>query len=121
MVDRVRSFGIMAEELPRCGPEKVYAKTKAIVDQMRNNSKPAGLILNTCRLGPHSKGDDIRPQDELRKAWKEDPLNRMLDQLEKKQVDDLKKSINADLKKSFDIAKQEKSLTMEEFWSRIKG
>jgi TPP-dependent pyruvate/acetoin dehydrogenase alpha subunit len=45
------------------------------VDYVRGEQRPAWLHLETVRLGPHSKGDDTRDQDELAVLWAQDPLD----------------------------------------------
>ena len=55
---RPRAFGIATEA----------------IDAARSGSGPQCLICYTYRLGPHSKGDDTRPESELREAWSRDPL-----------------------------------------------
>jgi TPP-dependent pyruvate/acetoin dehydrogenase alpha subunit len=44
--------------------------------------RPRLLFLRTYRLGPHSKGDDIRPRAEVEARWKRDPLLRLERDLE---------------------------------------
>jgi TPP-dependent pyruvate/acetoin dehydrogenase alpha subunit len=56
---------------------KVYQTTLDAVQIVRNHSKPYFLVLNTYRLGPHSKGDDDRPPEELELHWEGDPIKRL--------------------------------------------
>jgi 2-oxoisovalerate dehydrogenase E1 component len=53
------------------------AQVDAIVTQMRDGSGAGMLVIDTCRLGPHSKGDDLRPELEKQRIQHRDPLARM--------------------------------------------
>lgn len=55
---------------------KVYEVTNDIISGMRQNQQPCCLILDTCRLGPHSKGDDTRSTDELSSCKLRDPIKK---------------------------------------------
>ncbi|MBV5311608.1 thiamine pyrophosphate-dependent dehydrogenase E1 component subunit alpha [Chromatium okenii] len=70
------SFGIPTETVDGNDVQAVYASTKTIVDNMRQDSKPRCLLLNTYRLGPHSKGDDYRCITEISFHQTNDPLKR---------------------------------------------
>ena len=39
--------------------------------------RPSLLIIDTERMGPHSKGDDLRPTDEMDRIRRRDPLARI--------------------------------------------
>jgi 2-oxoisovalerate dehydrogenase E1 component len=47
------------------------------------NSKPYVVIINTYRLGPHSKGDDFRSKVEIEKWKQKDPLSIIASRLSK--------------------------------------
>jgi len=73
IADRPKSFGIEARS---CGNdlEDIYATAASMTEYVRNERKPACMIINTYRLAAHSKGDDTRDFDEL-KHWKgNDPM-----------------------------------------------
>ena len=55
---------------------KVYEVTSDIISEMRQSQQPYCLILDTCRLGPHSKGDDTRSVDELNNCKLRDPIKK---------------------------------------------
>lgn len=48
-----------------------------IVDGVRASKRPGFLIIDTMRMGPHSKGDDLRDPDEISAIKQRDPLNRL--------------------------------------------
>jgi 2-oxoisovalerate dehydrogenase E1 component len=49
-------------------------KVAAVVAEVRASGRPGFLVLDTRRMGPHSKGDDPRGKDELDGIRARDPL-----------------------------------------------
>ncbi len=45
-----------------------------IVEEMRSANRPGMLVIDTRRLGPHSKGDDLRDEQERNAIAARDPL-----------------------------------------------
>ena len=45
-----------------------------MVTEVRDSRRPAFLVIETARLGPHSKGDDLRPKAEIARIEARDPL-----------------------------------------------
>lgn len=70
---RAEGFGLDTAEFDDADPEFIL-KTEAFVDQVRQRQRPAMLVVHTRRLGPHSKGDDLRSEEELDYLRKRDPL-----------------------------------------------
>lgn len=62
---RFNAFNIPAEELDTSDVLDILPVANEVLTFVRNNASPRALILNTYRLGPHSKGDDTRPQNEI--------------------------------------------------------
>ncbi len=60
---------------------EIRAQVAPVVARVREQSRPAVLQFTTRRLGPHSKGDDTRPVDELESLvaadWHTDLAARM--------------------------------------------
>jgi 2-oxoisovalerate dehydrogenase E1 component len=50
---------------------------EAAVREVRGTRAPGMLVIETRRLGPHSKGDDLRPAGELEAIRARDPLVRL--------------------------------------------
>lgn len=46
-----------------------------VVSTVRSQGRPGLLVIDTRRLGPHSKGDDLRPEAELEAIRRRDPLS----------------------------------------------
>jgi 2-oxoisovalerate dehydrogenase E1 component len=56
-----------------------FADAQEIVNEVRQTRAPGLLVIDTCRLGPHSKGDDLRSADEMARIRERDPLMRLGD------------------------------------------
>jgi TPP-dependent pyruvate/acetoin dehydrogenase alpha subunit len=68
IADRCKSFGILYEEINRIATK--------LLEQIRTNTSPLALIINTHRFGPHSKGDDTRPSQLIQYLRdKHDPIS----------------------------------------------
>lgn len=53
------------------------ANAEAVVAEVRRTRKPGFLVIDTERMGPHSKGDDLRDAAELARICERDPLARL--------------------------------------------
>jgi TPP-dependent pyruvate/acetoin dehydrogenase alpha subunit len=63
--DRFKSFGIPVRKLDSSDVlEIAYAADESLAE-VRTKVAARALILHTYRFGPHSKGDDTRPQEEI--------------------------------------------------------
>ena len=71
---RFQSFGIKTEELETTDSIKIANCADKLVKLIRSKSKPAALIIKAPRLCAHSKGDDLRSEQELKQAKLNDPL-----------------------------------------------
>jgi TPP-dependent pyruvate/acetoin dehydrogenase alpha subunit len=58
---RFSAFGIPFTELDTADVVEVLEAAGQVIVALRSSRSPRALILNTHRLGPHSKGDDPRP------------------------------------------------------------
>jgi 2-oxoisovalerate dehydrogenase E1 component len=75
----------------------------AVVAQMRTGSGPGMLVIDTKRLGPHSKGDDLRDPQERAAIAERDPLlalGRTLDSEQRTFIE----TRNADILKAVEAA-----------------
>ncbi len=70
---RGSAFGLQTWRISDDDPA-VFEKAGAVVEQIRSGERPGLLVLDTMRLGPHSKGDDLREDDEMRRIRLRDPL-----------------------------------------------
>lgn len=88
--DRGKSFGIKSVHYEGNVVEDLYKISLDAVKYVRSEGKPLWLTIKSTRLGPHSKGDDTRPIDEVKSLWEKDA------------VEELRKKISATVLKSID-------------------
>ncbi|MBI4607001.1 MAG: thiamine pyrophosphate-dependent dehydrogenase E1 component subunit alpha [Planctomycetes bacterium] len=87
---RPEAFAIPTAELDTTDPREVWEAARDPVAAVRGEGRPFCLVLHTYRFGPHSKGDDFRPQAEVAAARARDPLlvtGRRLDPEERERID----------------------------------
>lgn len=77
MRKRPEAFGISVKEINSTDVCEILPAASKAVDLVRSETKPYCLLLHTVRLGPHSKGDDHRSEEEMRELKKKDPLKIM--------------------------------------------
>lgn len=70
---RGAAFGLPTWRLADDDPE-FFARVAAVVAELRASGGPGFLVLDTRRMGPHSKGDDLRDGEELDGIRRRDPL-----------------------------------------------
>ena len=78
---RGAAFGLPTWEIDDADPG-FMAAAQAVVDAVREQRGPGFLVINTRRLGPHSKGDDLREAPEMDAIRARDPLMRLGDGLD---------------------------------------
>jgi acetoin:2,6-dichlorophenolindophenol oxidoreductase subunit alpha len=72
---RFDAFGIPAVELDTSDVLEILPAAGDLLAAIRARTSPYALILNTCRFGPHSKGDDTRSPEEISRLRQgRDPL-----------------------------------------------
>ncbi|MGA2231322.1 MAG: thiamine pyrophosphate-dependent enzyme [Tepidisphaeraceae bacterium] len=71
---RASAFGISTARADTWDLEQLLERTRDAVSSVRAKSRPFFLQIDTYRLMAHSKGDDTRDAEELRKFWERDPI-----------------------------------------------
>jgi TPP-dependent pyruvate/acetoin dehydrogenase alpha subunit len=97
---RFSAFGIPALELDTSDVLEILPVATELSSKVRQDGSPSALILNTCRFGPHSKGDDTRDPNSIRQLHLEhDPIqihgNRLSTDEKLAIESDVDKTINA--------------------------
>lgn len=82
------------------------AKVEGVVAELREVRRPGMLVIDTGRLGPHSKGDDLRNPTELATLTNNDPLMRLGATLAADQVEEIKATCSRFLREIEDLATQ---------------
>jgi 2-oxoisovalerate dehydrogenase E1 component len=70
---RGAAFGLATWRYSDDDPE-LFVKVACVVSEVRATRRPGFLVLDTRRMGPHSKGDDLRDAEELGGIRARDPL-----------------------------------------------
>ena len=80
---RPSAFGIPVTKISGDDVSEVRKTTLNIIHEIREKCSPHCLLLDTVRLGPHSKGDDPRSASQLAKIRERDPLTLLKATLDK--------------------------------------
>jgi TPP-dependent pyruvate/acetoin dehydrogenase alpha subunit len=105
-VDRIKGFNISVGEIESNDVEDLFQRFGKIIQNVRSNKSPHVEIINTYRLGPHSKGDDDRPKKEIEFWKKKDPLKILENRLENSQIEKIETQINGILVKAEEDVKK---------------
>jgi TPP-dependent pyruvate/acetoin dehydrogenase alpha subunit len=73
MVARGSAFGLEASRLNSTDVSEISVWANGLIAKARRG-KPVWAVIDTIRLGPHSKGDETRESDEITKLSVFDPL-----------------------------------------------
>jgi 2-oxoisovalerate dehydrogenase E1 component len=76
IVGRGAAFGLRTWKLDDAAPNFMH-EAELVVAQMRDGKGPGMLVIETGRLGPHSKGDDLRDPAERAAIARRDPLEAL--------------------------------------------
>lgn len=91
MLDRPRAFGMAAAEIESNDAVELHGELQKAVSHVRDGEGPFFQIVHTFRMGPHSKGDDTRHENELA-PWRErDPLALLEARLSLEEVQAIKR------------------------------
>jgi 2-oxoisovalerate dehydrogenase E1 component len=77
---RGAAFGLPVWRFDDAAPD-FFACVEEVVRWVRESRCPGFLIIDTQRMGPHSKGDDSRPRATIATIEERDPLRRLGDRL----------------------------------------
>jgi 2-oxoisovalerate dehydrogenase E1 component len=73
---RGSAFGLRTWRLDDSDPDFLN-DAQRVVEAVRASRKPGFLVIDTCRLGPHSKGDDLRGAEIMEAIRERDPLAKL--------------------------------------------
>ncbi|HEX4933245.1 MAG TPA: thiamine pyrophosphate-dependent enzyme [Gemmatimonadaceae bacterium] len=97
---RGRAFGLSTWRLDDADPGFLEA-VEGVVEAVREDG-PGFLVIDTQRLGPHSKGDDLRDAQTMARIRDRDPLMRMGDRLPpdvRSQIEEEARAFIADIRR----------------------
>ena len=76
IVARGLAFGLSAWRVSD-RDDDFSAQVECAVEELRESRRPGMLVIDTGRMGPHSKGDDLRDSDERNEIIASDPLKAL--------------------------------------------
>lgn len=105
---RFAAFDIPYSELETSDVVAIYNEAEKWVSHVRTSASPAAMILHTHRFGPHSKGDDTRPPEEvarLRQLY--DPLKIQAKRLTPKECRQIETEVRDQVLQAFTQAQKD--------------
>lgn len=111
IVQRIRGFGVRAEEIASNDVEVLRGVFKDAVDFVRSRRRPFCQIVHTYRLGPHSKGDDTRAPEEIRKHQDQDPLKILGERLGRTEAERIERQVREELDATVEACGRQQSET----------
>lgn len=99
---RAAAFGIETDEIESNDVGDLLERFEHAVESVRSSGKPFCQIVNTYRMGPHSKGDDLRDPNEIA-IWSErDPLTLAKEYFEGDAVEVIENEVRSELHTLFE-------------------
>ncbi|HZO63141.1 MAG TPA: thiamine pyrophosphate-dependent dehydrogenase E1 component subunit alpha, partial [Gaiellaceae bacterium] len=77
MLARAEAFGIDSARLDGADAPALQRDFAELVETMRGRKAPVFRVVSTVRLGPHSKRDDERSDEEMAELRTRDPVTRL--------------------------------------------
>jgi len=108
IANRFNAFGIDSEVLDTSDVLVIQSSAARAISEVREKFSPQALILNTYRFGPHSKGDDTRPEEEILELRKtRDPISILATHLEPDQINPIEEEVDDEVNQAFKKAKSD--------------
>jgi TPP-dependent pyruvate/acetoin dehydrogenase alpha subunit len=105
IASRFQAFGIKTQEIDSSDVIEIHTIAKQRIAEVRQNSAPQALVINTFRFGPHSKGDDTRAEKDIHEFRKlRDPIAIQAKRLDMDQIDAIKRDVFSEVAQAFQAA-----------------
>lgn len=102
---RFAAFDIPSHELDTSDVMEILPIAEKLVNEARELASPRALILNTYRLGPHSKGDDTRNAEEIARLYRErDPIAIHVARLDPDLRLSIENEVDAEISQAYELA-----------------
>ncbi len=102
MVGRFTAFGIPAAQLDSSDVDEISQLAGQLLAEVRQQQAPRALVLHTHRFGPHSKGDDTRPEETVAAIRAQrDPLTIHSARLDEAQRQQIETDVSAEIAAAF--------------------
>ena len=102
---RFEAFGIATTYIDSSDILEISPLSSDLIKRVRDERKPQALVIDTARLGTHSKGDDTRAPETLEKLWGErDPVAIQGARLPEKTREAATLEVEKEIQKAFEAA-----------------
>lgn len=106
MAERARAFGMAAQEVESNDAVLLREVMTEAIGHVRAGRGPYFQVVHTCRMGPHSKGDDTRPPESLAPWREKDPILLLEQRLSPETAGQIRSSAESKLAAALAIAEQ---------------
>jgi len=113
IAERARAFAIPVYESDVWSEDHLFSESAKAIAHARNDG-PVFLLIRSYRLGPHSKGDDTRDPDEIRRYWSMDRLTAIV-QEEAHVYEPIVREIEARIDSAVAAAGEQSELSLAEY------
>jgi len=102
---RFEAFDIPCTELDTSVVQLIKETVMGLLHEVREQTSPRALVLNTARFGPHSKSDDTRSEAELATLkTTRDPLTTLAKLIPEDTLKKIHEEVEAEVKTAFSLA-----------------
>ena len=102
---RFQAFGLEVDELDTSDVREISQVARQALEAVRRQVFPRALVLHTARFGPHSKGDDTRPAQEVeRLRAKRDPIALQASPLDPTKRKEIEQAVREEIGSAFQRA-----------------
>jgi TPP-dependent pyruvate/acetoin dehydrogenase alpha subunit len=119
LVKRAAGFGIDSSEMQTTDVIDLFSEAERIIQFVRENCRPFWWVIHTYRLGPHSKGDDLRDPQEIEAHRKIDPIVLLKDRLSRDLIVGIEKECDARIQEAIEFSHSSKTMDREKFFRMV--
>jgi TPP-dependent pyruvate/acetoin dehydrogenase alpha subunit len=102
---RFSAFNIPCRELETSDVMAIEMAAKELLNEIRTHSAPRALVLHSYRFGPHSKGDDTRPAEEIERLYRDhDPIKFQAVRLDSSQLKAINGRVEREVSEAYEAA-----------------
>ena len=96
--DKFQAFGIETNYIKSTDVIELIEIGTKTINNVKKNCRPMAVIVEADRLCAHSKGDDDRSENEVKKWWKKEPLKYVETKISEDEMNQVKLSLEKRLK-----------------------
>lgn len=102
---RFSAFDIPVDKIDSSDVNEISQLAEECINDVRNRNTPHAMVINTYRFGPHSKGDDTRNKEDLKKMRAErDPIQIQGQKLDTKTRTNIALKVQKEIQAAFNMA-----------------